>query len=548
MKEKLRLGIYINNENIPLWIFRTIEKLVNSEFAEITLIFIKSEVPKVTFNLKYSLIYSFHEKLDYLAFRKRFDYNKVVSITGLLDGIQRVLITTLNYEQEVKYAINNNDGKIFKYDLDIILNFTSYFKDDYLFKLAKYGIWTYNLGDYSRENSNGYWELVKKTGISVSISISKKNNEEKVIIFRTLVDNYANSLHQNRDQLFGLASLYIPRIIRSLWLFGPSYIENSIIKYQILFEEGKNEFPKSPSSIEGFKNLLIILFRVFKKKLVYEHFENWFLLLRISAEPDMLPLNIKIFNVLMPPKDRFWADPFVVSKEERIYIFVEELLYKTKKGRISVLELDKIGNLLKNRPILEKPYHLSYPFVFEWNDAYYMIPETAKNNTIELYKCTHFPDMWEFKMFLMQNLSASDTTLFYYEKKWWLFSAVNEYYNFPGYFELFLFYSADLFTSKWTPHPLNPIVTGVSAARPAGKIFVHDDKIYRPSQYNIGSYGRAINLNQIVVMTETDYKEINVSKVEANWDSKLKGTHTLNSDKNITVIDAYKDRKRLKLF
>ena len=54
-------------------------------------------------------------------------------------------------------------------------------------------------------------------------------------------------------------------------------------------------------------------------------------------------------------------------------------------------------------------------------------------------------------------------------------------------------------TNKWTPHPENPIVTDIRTARPGGKIFIQDGKIYRPSQDCSIRYGRALNMNQIIV-------------------------------------------------
>ena len=203
-----------------------------------------------------------------------------------------------------------------------------------------------------------------------------------------------------------------------------------------------------------------------------------------------------------------------------------------------------MGNLLRNERILEKPYHMSYPFVFELDNAYYMIPETGSNKTIELYKCVDFPSKWSFVTNLMEKISARDTTIFFYQKKWWLFTSINESLNSPNHDELFLFYSNDLFSTKWIPHPENPVVSDMKSARPAGKIFIKDNKIYRPSQDCSGRYGIAFSLCQIVTLTETEYKEIQISKVEAKWESKIKGIHTFNFDQNITVIDALKYQKR----
>ena len=39
-----------------------------------------------------------------------------------------------------------------------------------------------------------------------------------------------------------------------------------------------------------------------------------------------------------------------------------------------------------------------------------MIPESNKNNTIDLYYCDEFPDKWVFKKTLINNINAHDTS------------------------------------------------------------------------------------------------------------------------------------------
>jgi len=71
------------------------------------------------------------------------------------------------------------------------------------------------------------------------------------------------------------------------------------------------------------------------------------------------------FGIIASPKGRFWADPFVISKNGNHYIFIEEYLFNIKKAHISVLKLDDKGILLSAEKIIERHYHMSYPFVFE---------------------------------------------------------------------------------------------------------------------------------------------------------------------------------------
>src|SRR5690606_25917847 len=109
---------------------------------------------------------------------------------------------------------------------------------------------------------------------------------------------------------------------------------------------------------------------------------------------------------LIPPKDRFWADPVVIFENEKLYVFIEELVYKNKIAHLSVFELNTDGSITEPHIILKKPYHLSYPFIFKHEDKYYMIPETAQNNDIQLYESVSFPLEWKFKQTLMKDVKA----------------------------------------------------------------------------------------------------------------------------------------------
>src|SRR5206468_3750692 len=107
--------------------------------------------------------------------------------------------------------------------------------------------------------------------------------------------------------------------------------------------------------------------------------EQWFLAYHLSkptpgAEhvPDGAPYR---FKELIPPRDRFWADPIPVVANDKRYIFFEEFLSTSPRAHISVMEVGQRGEVGEPRRVLERPYHLSYPFVFAWNGEWYMIPE-----------------------------------------------------------------------------------------------------------------------------------------------------------------------------
>jgi hypothetical protein len=540
MKDTIKIGIILKSENVPLWIYRVIENIFSSEFAEIRVLIHNYEKIDRSVFIK-SIIYRHYKKLDRFIIRNRIDYNKIVNLSEILRGIIKISVNS----SFSKNKLDNIYREISMQNLDIILDFSSLtFNESYL-KLAKYGIWQYRIDNTTVEKaiSNVYWKLVKKDPvIEVVLRSSHSSLKKEIILYRSWIPTNFNSIHINLDHVYGLFLLIIQRLIKDIYLNGLKSLNDLNIKYEKTGGVYDNKLVIPPSNIMAFINMLIITFRYFLNHLVYKNKLKWFLMYKFDINP--FPDQSKSYKVLTSPEDRFWADPFVICRNNKIFIFVEEFFYSKNKGHITLLELDKSGNISQNEKILEKSYHMSYPFLFEFNNNFYMIPETYENKTIELYKCEEFPRKWNFVMNLMENILAADTTIFFYKNKWWLFASINESLNFPEYGELFLYYSNDLFTKGWIPHPKNPIVTDIRSSRPAGRIFIHENKIYRPSQDCSGRYGRAFNLNQIITLTETSYEEVLISKTEADWEPKLKGTHTYNFDKNFKVIDAYKFSRR----
>lgn len=259
---------------------------------------------------------------------------------------------------------------------------------------------------------------------------------------------------------------------------------------------------------------------------------QWILLHRSGTD---WPASPAAFTRLVPPADRTWADPFVVRYQDRDYVFIEELVHRKKNAHLAVFALGPDDRPTRPRPVLQRPYHLSYPFVFAYQDTYYMIPETASNRAIELYRCTDFPDRWVFERALMQDVRAADTTLFFYEGRWWLWTALADGPGGSTRDELFLFYGDAPTGTEWTPHPLNPVVTDIHRARPAGRVFARDGQLYRPSQDCSVRYGYALNLNRITELTPDRYREEPVAALRP--DAGLIALHTFNSGSGHSFID-----------
>lgn len=546
MANKLNLAIILDNDEIFLWQYRILEKLINSDYVNIKLFLVNEDEFTKVKNKEYSMFYLLHERIDRFIFRGKIDFNEKVELLKRLKEISVIKLSDKRLDGSKLYTdpINFHD-----YNLDLALNFgnTPIHRD--LLRVFKFGVLTYSISKQLNQIDipSCYWEVVKKMPeIEVSIQLAHRDPNEKAEIFRTGVLPYPNSININRNNLYELASLLIPRIIKGVSEGGNVFLEELINKNEINNKLPDYSVLQRPTSLQAFSNLVLLYFNFLKKKIQFHKIGRWFIIFKINDKNEFLPADPGSFKFIKAPKNKFWADPFVISKDNLHYIFIEEYLYKTEKGHISVIKLNNNGNLLSVDTIIEMPYHMSYPHIFEHSECFYMVPETGSNKTIELYRCSDFPDKWVFVKNIMENISAKDTTLFFYNNKWWLFTSVIERNNATISFnELFLYYSDDLFSSNWQSHPKNPIVSDQKTSRPAGKIFINDNKIYRPSQDCSGIYGRALNINRITKLSETDYEEVLISKTEPNWNKKIKGIHTYNFDDKIIVMDAFSLRSRI---
>ena len=274
-------------------------------------------------------------------------------------------------------------------------------------------------------------------------------------------------------------------------------------------------------------------------KLFFLH--QWYLLYNLGGDSSH---NFTQFKELIPSKDRFWADPFVVYQNQRYYIFIEEYFYRRGKGHLAVMELDQKGSWTEPVRILEKPYHLSYPFIFEWEGKTYLIPESVENRTIDLYECVEFPLQWKFKKTLMDGVLAVDTTLLRHQGKWWMFTGIAPWQKALPFVELHLFFADDLLAGSWRPHPRNPVIPQANCARPAGSLFTREGKLIRPAQNCSKMYGYGVDFYQVVVLSETEYTEKRIESIQPDWNEKVLATHSYSQNELLTVIDALQKRSK----
>lgn len=542
--ERLKIGILYDSDNIELCYYRILKKLADSDYAEISLLIRLDRKSEDIKNQRNSFFYKVHDYLDRWVSKNKYDYDTKIRIFDLMLNIPIVSYNLFNDE----YNNSNNENELdqnFNKNLDIIISFGVELPRENFIRIPRFGIWFYCPSDTISFKGipSVYWEVVKKHAEITAIIKMLDVNKSEFVIYNTSISAYPRSIHINRDQILGLASVVIPRIIKKLYLQGGSFLEELKLKFNDSYETANLKYYGPPSSVVAFKNLCALMIEFIKRRVFAKNPAPWHIIYNLNSN---VPFNFQKFKILRSPKGTFWADPFVIARDNKYYLFLEEFIYKKMKGHISVVELDDKGIILSREIIIDQSYHLSYPFIFESGNSYYMIPESSCNKSISLYRCIEFPKKWEFVLNLMENISAVDTTLFYYENKWWLFTSIDDTgIKTDSFTKLFLFYSDNFPSRDWHSHPANPIVVDVKTSRSAGAVFIHEKEIYRPSQNCSGRYGRSININKITKLDENEYEEILMSKIEPQLNKRLLGVHTLNHVKTADFLDISINTSRL---
>ncbi len=237
-----------------------------------------------------------------------------------------------------------------------------------------------------------------------------------------------------------------------------------------------------------------------------------------------------------PPRGRFAADCFVWEREGRLFLFFEDLDYRSYKGRIWGVELKGAHPLGAPVTVLDPPTHLSYPYLIDHQGVLYMVPESAETREVALYRAVELPGRWERAGVLLRDVPAVDSSLIEYEGRWWLFATLATETGDPNV-NLCLWHAPALH-GPWEPHPGNPVKTDIRSARPAGPPFVWQGKLYRPAQDCSRTYGGRVVLLRIDRLTPTEFQEEPVRWLDPPSEGPYsEGVHTLCGVGGMTVLD-----------
>lgn len=231
----------------------------------------------------------------------------------------------------------------------------------------------------------------------------------------------------------------------------------------------------------------------------------------IYTGPSLLGLSPAAGNPVLSAADvtdvaaSFVADPFMVRTGGLWHMFLE---VKAEKGEIGWATSPDGLRWRYQRIVLAEPFHLSYPYVFEWEGAFYMVPETLKAGSVRLYRADPFPERWVHVEDLIP-IEAADASPFHFEGRWWMFLCAT-----PWRHDTLVLYYADNLKGPWREHPRSPLLVGEPRiSRPAGRVLVQGGKVFRFAQDCQPLYGTRVRAFEGTRLTPQEYAETELGPV-----------------------------------
>jgi hypothetical protein len=430
--------------------------------------------------------------------------------------------------------------------LDVALRFGFRILKGEVLEVARHGVWSFHHGDHrvNRGGPAGFWEVAE--GHPVTGAILQRLTEELdggVVLGRSLSRTEPFSHNRNRANYYWQAAHLLLAAVRRLARCGDP-------RDPALDDDGAwggydRRLYTAPTARELGRAALRLGTSLARAKVrALTSREQWRLAYRFDpagARPGVPDGVLWRFREIVPPGDRYWADPFPVRHGDAFYVFHEEHLAGRPNAHLNVLTLDPKTGPGPSRPVLQLDCHLSYPYVFEWQGGWYMVPETAGRRAVQLFRAERFPDGWVHVADLLTDIDAVDSTLVEARGRWWMFVGV----MLRGATEATALhvYHADSPLGPWTPHAGNPVRVDVLGARPGGRPFTLDGALYRPAQCGAPRYGASLVVHRVDVLDPERYRETPVARLEPRWRRGLLGLHTLAAADNLTVVDVLARRR-----
>jgi hypothetical protein len=421
------------------------------------------------------------------------------------------------------------------FNLDFILKFAFGIIRGEILKTARYGVWSYHHDDEEkfRGGPPAFWEITKADPVTGAMLQRLTDRlDGGVVLKKCYVPTDGLSYRRNLERIQHSSTHLARWVCLDIHHGLAGYLDDPPSKTEAPIYRAPNDW----QMLEFWGRLLANWIRY---KINNQRMEVWNVGL-IQAPPSrFLDENYQpqVEWSEYRESEQFVADPFLVPGAGETRILAEELHYFTEMGRIVEIRRGADGKLSALTPVIDAGIHMSYPYVIENDDAIYAIPESSGTGEVRLYRLDAATDKWLYVTNLISGVEAVDATVFEAYGSWWLLHSCA---SGVGSWSLYVWNAPSLF-GPWQPHPGNPVKTDVKSARPAGNPFWQEGHLYRPAQDGRKSYGGAMTINRIDMLSMDAYRETVVRWIEPDAAGPYPdGIHTLSGLGDQCVVDGKK--------
>ena len=518
----LRIGVVLDGMQAPAWAAFTLNAIRAEQRLELALAVISDRVE----TRRDPILFRLYQALDRRLFRDASDALAQVNVSAALEGVPRSRLADLA-----------SDGL----PPDVLVCLGARPAPGDLPLSARHGIWYLHLGDPRRNGAESelFWEVFSAEPASeTALEAADATEKGRRVLYRSATPTDPISLQRTRNAAYWQSARFVLRRLEDLaagrWTPEAEPADR------------RPRQGRAPSNRDAARHMARIAGRVTRRRLRSAAYRRqWFLGVR-RRRGDILPHeDPRPWQVISPPSDRQWADPFVFERDGETLVFFEQLRHPGARGELAVARLERDAELSDPEPILSAPHHLSYPYVFRDGADTFMVPESGEAHRVELWAATDFPTGWTRVAALLEGVRAVDASVLHHGGLYWMW--VSHPFADGRLGDETSLYFSDRLDSGWTAHPRNPVVSDARCARPAGRPFLHDDVVIRPGQDGTGRYGSRVVFNAVKTLTPDEYEEGPVGSLDASWAGENNlCAHTYTFDGRLEATDGRRLVSRLR--
>lgn len=272
------------------------------------------------------------------------------------------------------------------------------------------------------------------------------------------------------------------------------------------------------------------------KYLLFDVHNDWQIgIIDMSVEQFLEQEKLPDIRWFKQPISTYRADPFLIYENNKYYLFYEDFVKAKNYGNISYKVLDSTLKEVETGIAIDEETHFSFPMVFNYNEFYYMVPETAEKGRLSLYKAQSFPAHWVEERVLL-NIPCADPVLFFWNNRWYLFYSKN---NDNPNVNLYMRSCKDLF-DDWENTKEILIKSNIKNARNAGAFIYTNENLYRPAQNCSTYYGQSVFINKVITIEDSCFEELELKEIlgPKNFNT---GFHTLTQANRVLAVDGRRE-------